>query len=478
MLVLSLFCVHKAWAGVWLYQGERAFKEKRYERARSFFEEAKRINPWDNRLNYRLGQAEWQLAFRTKDKDGFERAGLYFQNMAQALPFYGRAWLYLGLSELARERLSDDGLQPSEWQGIKKYFFMALEKEPGSAWTAYHFGESFLSQDHFLSEEEKEMAFSQMRRAMALGPRRPSSPFLGKPSEFLKQGLSFVWEHFRDFDLLRTMVPSDPSSYRYFLDFLSERSLWKYRESVEPESLNLQKAFYERECQRGEEALSRKEFKRAFWAFRKAFWMRSWSYPKAKAGILIAEQAMGELPEGPHPLWKEDYRKTLRTILTEEDDPIGDFLLRKLGPVVQSAGDDELETLYRRRLQGLPAAQEKIPLPPKLKYDASAWWGDKANPTLTLNLPPGRATLRLFLRRSSVTEPKMNEGGYVILRLNGRPVKGIFVNQAEWREIRLTIETSGGKRWLKADLLNGVKDEAGQVVPLVKYGPVEVRFTQ
>ena len=462
-LVLFFFCIQKAWAGLSFYQGERAFKAQHYEQALFYFQKAVKQDPSNPRLIYDLGQAEWRRALSTKNERGFERASLHFRKLTRLLPFYGRGWLYLGLSELARERLSEDGVQPSEWREIKDLFIQARQKEPGSLWISYHVGESYLSQWGLLTEAERKMAFDQMRRAMAPRPQGPSSPFLDKPSTFLRQGLPFLWKQFGDFDLLRSMVPRDSSSYRYFLDFLSERNLWNYREIIEPDYFGIQKTAYERECQRGEEALSRKEFKRAFWAFRKAFWMRSWSYPKAKAGILVAQMAMGKLPEGLHPLWKEDYHKTLRSILTDEDDPVGEFLLRKLGPVVQKAGDKELMALYRRRLEGLPPGPEKISSPPKLKYAAKAWWG-RGRSTLTLDLPPGKVRIHIFVKLDSSSAGRP---AYLTLFLNNKPLKGVYVARSYWREVVLETQTAGGRRWLQA-----------APAPAVELGPVEVHSTR
>ena len=64
---------------------------------------------------------------------------------------------------------------------------------------------------------------------------------------------------------------------------------------------------------------------------------------------------------------------------------------------------------------------------------------------IRLNLRPGPVTLRLAVRGH----------GFILIRLSEREVASAYVKSSEWRPVPVKIRTSGGKRWLVAELVNG-----------------------
>ncbi len=439
ILAAALFflCLQKSWAGALFYEGQGAFKRQDWVRAVPAFKKAEKWDSKNPELAYLLGQTALKLGRQRKEKGWLELARSRFEKVTAGLPYFGRAWLYRGLVQIALKEQNRETLN---------FFLQAREKEPGNAWVAYAIGVNFLQQDSLLSDEDRKMAVSEIKRSIRLSSQKASSQFLEKPSPFLKPALTFLWGRSRDFSLLESVVPVDRASYRSFLEWMDQNGLWKYRDRIFSVYLKLQREAYEFQCRRGEELLKKGKYKKAYWAFRKAFWMRNWSWLRAEAGILLAEKAMGQWPEGMHPLWKEDVQKTLEKISEEEDEDLGT-------PGV------EWKSVMSQTRQGTGPNRLPEKGPVRDLYPAKEWWGKgftssqmehKGRMIMGIDLRPGLARLRLNLRARG-----RGQGAYGLVSLNDREIGGAYMAPGQERWVKIEVPTGGGKRWLQIDFLNG-----------------------
>ncbi len=239
ILAAGLFFItaQRAWAGISFYSGTVAFKAQNYQEAVSFFRTSEKWDSGNPRLFYELGRSAFLQGMKTGEEDWLKQSHLSFEKLADRLPDYGRTYAYLGFIYLTLQKRSENGLNLQEWNEIKQLFYKALEKEPGSAWIAYMTGRHFLAHAKFLSLEERQMALTQLKRSVTIFPPRR----FHQASPYLKSVLSFLWNRFRDFSLLKKLTPLDPPSYRRFLEFLEQEGLWHYREEVYETYVSLKK---------------------------------------------------------------------------------------------------------------------------------------------------------------------------------------------------------------------------------------------
>ena len=505
---------------MWLYETQRALERRDPKRALRAAERAKGWDLGNPRLIYLRGKAAWEQGSAEKEKIGFEKAKSEFEKLTRQLPFYGRAWLYLGLAELGLGEQSEDGVTPAEFQGIKKIFERALEKEPANAWMAYTVGTRLLTYYSQLSELEKEQAFEMIKKSAGIHSRL-------RPSFYLRSALSFVWNRFHDFSLLERITPLEYVSYKSLIDFVDEKGLWRYRNEVYPVYLRLSRTAYDATCEEGEGLLKRKHWMRAFQTFQTAFWIDK-SLMRARAGMMVAEAARGKFS-------KED-EKPLREIL-EYKEKLGD-MFSLMGPLINRANSLYLKGIYALRRgdwvearQGLersfadsplgryflavtyvnlgekkrardllesvlreenpdlrellllaesesplrPEAAAKIEQTASLRLGREGWWGKgekrgllkrKNAMKMGINLKPGRVKFRIAMR--GIPDSR-GDYGYVLVRLKPNVMGGAYVSNSAWSVFSFEAETEGGKRVLEADLLNDG--------PAVELGPVRIVYS-
>jgi hypothetical protein len=379
LLPLLFLCVKGAWADVSFYRGRQAFAHKDLSRAASFFEEARKWDPGNPGLIYFAGMNALEGGKRSNQKTMLEAAFANFDRLSREIPFYSRGWLYRGLSLEALSEPSEKTLSEERWKEIKISFEKAVELEPQNAWIHLMAGMGWLRHDSLLTTDEKEKALGSLYQSVRI--RRPQTvwPYLDKPSPYLKPTLHFLWYRYGDLKLLERLTPSDFSSSRVLLELLYEEKLWKSYADVYGTYLNIQGEAYEKEYRKGRDYLAEGHPSLAYWAFRKAFWMRSWSYPQAKAGILAAQHALGELKWEEHELFKETPVQALRAILEDEDE-FDDSLLPYLKPVVEETEDVYLRGVYAFRTRDYEPAKKffetAIPESPQgRRYLAISQWG-------------------------------------------------------------------------------------------------------
>ncbi|HXV27532.1 MAG TPA: hypothetical protein VD913_01065 [bacterium] len=534
-LLLCLFSLQRAWAGVWIYQGERAFKDKNFVAA---FNELQKAEPWDQnnpRLNLLFGESAWHLGVREKDAQWFKKSRSYLQPLTQQLPYFGRGWLYLALSRLGYEDQSVDGVTFAEWNEIKPFLENALQGEPTSPLILYLIGLKYLTYSEYLEAHEKELAMKRIKKSLSLH-------YPGQVSPYLDPALQFLWARFHDFEILKQITPTDLPSSTALLLFTEKRGLWENRDEVYAVFLHLTGEAYNQLTTRGEQLLLEGKNEKAWFEFQKAFWIQV--HPvRARAGMLIARYRMNRLPE--------DYETVLKDILEEEEQGSLGNLWRPLGAVVDASGNAYLRGLYGVRENDWEqacksfsqAAYDKASLflrqyqtvcllksgekeqafkviqsilaeeGPDLrelyllkerdtpfreeidrKIEATAtvyqsnlhWWRkgwvssnrlDRRDQIgMLVNLKPGKVRFLLWAR----TLPGDGEYGYLLVRLwdgiRDRLLGTAYLNHYDWKKIAITTETTGGKRWFDIELFNGAPSDEQQTGPAIELGPLEVEY--
>lgn len=282
---LCLLSFQKAWAGLWFYEGQRAFKQENFREAARDFQKSLKGDRTEPHTLYFLGQSAWHLGVQRKEKVWLETAELFLKQFTREIPDYGRAWLYLALVRLALEQQSADKVTVAEWKKeIQPLFEAAYRREPASAWINFMTGKALLSYSPFLSEGERKRAFERIKKSTALH-------YPDQPSPYLRPALSFLWNQFSDFGLLKEITPRDTYSYYPLIEFAEQKGLRAQRDEVYPEFLRVTQEAYESQCLKAQRYLEKGFTRRAFVEFQKAFWIDKKAL-RAKTGMLIAQEKM------------------------------------------------------------------------------------------------------------------------------------------------------------------------------------------
>ena len=524
-LALCLFSLKQSWAGVGMDRGKMAFGHKDYPHAVSVLERALKWDPKNPELLYWAGLASWTQGKKTNQLPWFSKSTRTFRKLTGELPYDGRGRLYLGLSRLAEERASRDGVTLSEWFEIKKLLLEALEKEPGSSWMASTVGTNLLSQNQFLVPEEREEAFRLLQKSVSIHR-------VGVASPYLKPVLSHLWQGFPLFKFLRDLTPRDYESYQVLLDFMDHRGLWEYREEIFSEFLTIRRERVNELCLSGQTGLEKNARASAARMFQRATWVDPTS-SKAKAGLLASQEKRDPQPsEAAH---------TLQKILEDEDEEL-ETLLPYLGPLVDRSRDPYLRGLYAVRRKAFPAARraleevsadrkflrrylalayrqtqdkemaarvlepallekdpdlrdllllekadpdlqteifQKIKSVATVSLPPTAWRGKnfkngmlqpKEKAGVVVNIPPGKRVFRFRLRWVA---SEKGTGGYLIFRLRDRAAGSAYVDHEDWREHVIEVQTAGGKCWLEAESYRDGENEAVRA-GAVSMGGVEI----
>jgi hypothetical protein len=418
---LIFLCAQKTAAGIFFEAGRHAYQEKRYGEALSLMDRSLRWNFRDPGALYVAGQSSWKLAQNEEDEPLLEKAGSYFEALAADLPFYGRAWLYLGFVKLEKEKKGGK-ISPAFWEKeIKPLFQKAARYEPGSAWVSYKVASTFLKEAPSLTAADQNGLMEKLRQASHLNSKA-----------YLKPSLSVLWERFGDFRLLELLVPENFSAYRLWLEWIAEKNLWEHAEPVFRRYLEVQRKEYGEICALGEASLATADYSMAIRHFERAYWIQS-RWTRARAGLLKVYESIGEIPE--------KYRSWENEIKAQDE-------------------------------------KREIDAPTVLR-PAKAWWNKKGNSVIgpkektgvLLKFLPGAKELSIALR----SFPDGNGVyGFVLFRAAGEIVGFRYVNAVVWEKVKVPIEAKGGPVWLEAELLN-LPPPAGSRKAVVQLGDVEVR---
>ena len=440
--LMLLWCFQQGWAGVLIQKGS--------------LEAAYAIDPRNPEVLFKLGKDSLKAQNPS--------ARNLFEQFLDIRPNSGEGWFYLGLAAKSEEGSTQ----------AHSFFDRALEVSSGDAWLSYHIGKELLESRDVRKSEDNLKAIRLIQESIALHQPNRFSPFVPKGSPFLKPALELLWKETEDLSVLKQIVPEEIGSYLVFIHFLKGEQLWKEYALIYPKFLKIQAQTYDKLCRAGDAFLQKGAAYQALKMYRKAFWIRSWSYVRAKAGVLVAQEQMETLDWDNESFLKEKPRETLRKVLTEKDEAI-ETLLPMLKPLVEHSGSDELQSLYQKRIEGI---SEQV-LWSEEVYAPSSWWGPKVQaPVLNqtgwlsrpVSFPKGKSLIEIDLRSFP---DRHGNYGYVLIRLNEKVMQGIYVNHSNWQKFTIPVETNGGKRSLKVDLINGAKGQARG--PVVEIGSMQIK---
>ncbi|MDD5217210.1 MAG: hypothetical protein PHN49_04810 [Candidatus Omnitrophica bacterium] len=525
-MALCFLSIREAIAGVWYYQGMQATYQGELTKSLLLLECAKHWGDDDLHILYPLAQCRWFLGVKNKDALLIEQALDEFEKITREYPWYGRAWLYLAEGRIYLKDMTGTKLTAPEWTEALRWVGKASRLEPGSAWVAYHVGVVLLSHPEYRDPSTVGNALAAFRKASKLVPRI-----------YLAPSLAYLWKRSGNFEWLLKITPRDYKSFKILQKFLDKNHLWCYRPFLDAALREFKADLYEASCREADQYWVHNNYRRAYKAYRRAFWADQVS-SRARVGMMIAHEALyGKIN------W--DYRKVLEEIFEREEDiqDIVDFL-PYMNPIVNRVKDpyilglysyhrgrwqetiDELETAtagkkYRRRylarayaeagqrdkaLEVLkPAMDEENPdlrelillsewlpsrksqIDDKIKKMTKRYYSDKnwrsRNPDpvtldrngtvgMEVNLKPGWSSFSIPMR--GVASGK-GYYGYVLARIGRDLVMSFYVDSTRWERKSFDIFTTGGKRWLSLELINGTEGPSPEKGPVTKVGMAAVQ---
>lgn len=521
VFVFFLIALEKAWAGLWLYQSQEAFQAGDYYQAKLLSERALLWDEDNPAVLLQAAKSNWYDGTKQKDSAALREGERLFLRLIQELPFYGKGWLYAGLSKLAYTSLEGEKLTEPQWREVQHLLEEGYRREPGNSWMAYVAGLHFLAYSDFLNGESQKKALSMLETSVGI-----------LPSRYLEPALNYLWEHFSDFGLLERMTPREYDSYRRLAEFLRKKNLWSYAEDVYETYFDLQSDSYTALCRKGDDYLTKGNAHDALKAYEEAFWTiqtRVW----AKAGVLASEIQLKS--------WPKEYERTLTEILEDEEEPVG-HLLGYLESAVDKVHDPYLKGLFQFRRGEYQQAAESLGgirggkfrdrylaqslseigakqvairvLVPYLEYEevdlrdllvlkkideqhqeeiakkikqvytpfrrAQSWWGKgfqegrldhRGKVGMVVNLMPGRSRIEFNVRGEPAPD---GLSGFLIFRLQNRVIGFLYADDYEMKTFGVEISTSGGRRWLEAELYNGADENSSVKKPVVELGDLRI----
>lgn len=308
--ILLLFCLQKAWAGIWIYRAEGAFSRGNFTRAQEFVNRLEAFDPANPYPLYLSGKNIWNAKDKIRDPKIFCETKKRLEKMTYLVPNYGRGWLYLGLNTLECEKASSDGLTAQAWNQIVAELKKAHAKEPASGWIAYTVGSSMLSQSSFLSAAEKQEAVSLIRRSLSIRYENQDSPYL-------TSALETLWNQFHDFHILMDIIPEDAFSYDRLIKFVEKKQLWKDYVALYAQFHDMRQKTYRGLCEKADNFLERGDHQAAYSNFQRAFWLDPYLM-RARAGMLVSRNHSKKFTA------KET--EWLQTILGQEEQDVSSYL--------------------------------------------------------------------------------------------------------------------------------------------------------
>lgn len=505
-LVLIFLSVPRAWAGIKQYQAKMYMLDGDIRPAIEKLEQSLDLAPNDPSALYALGEAAWKLGLQERKAAWIKYAEKHFERLTQIVPFYGRGWLYLGLSRLYlyRHQSASD-----RWKEALAHLQRAYELEPGSAWMAYTSSTAVLSFDPEIPEKERLAAWRSLRQSVEI-----------LPEQYLKPALQFVWNKYRDTEKLIEITPETFEAHKILIEFINARNVQKGIAAVYQLYFDYKNEAVEKLCFEGNYFYKQHEDRRALEVFEEAYWADPQALC-AQAGRLAVRERLNSLPK--------DYRKQIETFLLNDHGATSSEDLNKLKEVSYLARDPLLMGLWTYRkgeneqawsyfknismkdkendLRRVwadvlfktgriseaktvlrPIFSEEKPdirdfllwqnLEPDQKSETDllieqhspplrsfqAWWGPsseqglldaKEKAGMVIQLRPGRQSIEFSLKRLDSLEAE----ALILIRLKDVYLGMISIPPGEDKSFSAEVETAGGRKWLEAEFLNGFQKE-------------------
>jgi len=221
------------------YQAE---KVEENEKKLEILDEANKIYPLNDQVNYSLGKANLDMGLErlSSPKESelyFRKASENFRGSIRLNPASSFSHFYFAQS-LFNLSLFSNSSDSSFYEEYKK----AAELTSQNTQIFYEVGKTYLSLWSLLSDEERTYTLDLVKKI-----------FEGKNKERIFSLLN-VWElNVEDFKVLEQLLPQDSAVYRLYADFLGEKAIFieqRQRSLAKAESIEFEEA--KAECQAGE----------------------------------------------------------------------------------------------------------------------------------------------------------------------------------------------------------------------------------
>lgn len=521
--------LQKTVSGFAFYQAVRFERQDKTEQAIRAFEKANALSFQRNpSVLYEGGKVLLEAPFNKAQN--LKKAESYFSKMTFLSPYFGKAWLYLAWAKWKKVKQDGRELTRMEQKEISSYLEKAHQFEPGNSWLNFMAAKILLSQEAVTKKQEL-WASQLLRNAV----KPPSS---NQPSPYLESSLDLLWEKYKQTRYLKDLTPKEAFSYGVLSRFFEQNHLWKERAEIEGSAASLRSMNYQEHCIRGEKLLQEGFSQRAYDEFQTAYWLNNthpWAragmiaskdwpnhLPETKneqlKKILEDEESnQGSIlfyleksvRQTADPYLKGLFASRVKDYSSAVDElqqvdlsryPYAKRHLAKaywelnlkrkarsvLNASVQEKSPD-LRELYILKDWGIPNEEDvdaKIEMVFTRKVSQDQWFlensrssilNQKENRGAYLNLKPGNCVLRVMMKSA----PDFSgNNAYVRFRLwNGsayRSVGEFYINQEDWGAYQLLISTSGGWRFLQAELVNGATATSRAKGPVLELGAIDV----
>ncbi|OGW82994.1 MAG: hypothetical protein A2Z83_01325 [Omnitrophica bacterium GWA2_52_8] len=518
-IFLMLVTLQDAYTGYYLHQGGVLYEAKQWEKAAGFLGRLSAERAKADPLFLDLwAQTQLQIARDEKNPERMYRAYEGFEKLKTKQPLLGRARLNSGAVLAEYYGMKRQAIPPAKLEVIRQDLSAAEKLEPGSAWVACQAGQELLQSAGTNEPAVRTQGIALIQKCIRIHFSNPEYPYLDPGSRYLNAALSALWRATKDIEQIIKLTPPNRASYKILLGFLMSEGLWESYERVYGQYLLWVREDYETYCRLGEDYLMKDEYRKSFESFRKAFWIQDWSYVRAKAGILAAQQGLKVRDVWVHPAFA-DTNKIIHDILETADEDVAD-LIPRLYRIADQSKDPYPQGLFDYRMKRYESAARLLEKsgdnnPRKRYYLASAYWEsgakDKAiaalSPVLEEKTPDLRDLellsswdpvnrdrihqLQLSQRTVAVqssgwwqqpvspsdektgqrwihglnlrggrTEARLlthpqGENAVLVVSINNKPAGAFYLKAGRPRLIEFSWESTGGKAWLSADLMKG-----------------------
>jgi len=516
--------VQEGWASFSLFQAQNALRQENRLLAIQFLQKIETHKRRHPRVLDLLAENSYELGLQTGQIEYFQESLKNAQLLSDGYPYYSRGWYYRAVSAMQLYALSGAEIADEQWESRVAELKQALALEPESAWLCYRVGTALLQNAKNLSKEEQQEAIQYLEKSMSIH-------YVYETSRYLTASLATLWQTFRDFDLLISLVPKDGFAYEEFMRFLRDQKLWREYHFLYPLNQIVVKRTYDTLCFEGEKLLQEGKRARAAAIFRRAYWLDPTKY-RARAGLWVTEPAfIASIPYGDR--WLQEmfeqegenlsfYIPMIRKELSRSQGPyarglflqhagdlsiamtlfervhdydLSPFSRRHIAKMIWDAGDHRQALDLMMPKLGDPVADIRDLLlleawiPAKAKeirqvidrfaqtsYPAEAWTQLKDGGLgISLHLKPGRSRILVPMRVSHDARKKV---GVIQFHLwdtyLGKQVGQSYVKDSSWRTYPMTVDTSGGRRWLEVVAVDG--SDAATIVSAIDFGGVQVVF--
>lgn len=500
--ILFLWAATQAWAGIAYQHGQAALQNKDSHLAQSYFEEAARRGFKFPELYAEHAHTVYLNAMQSKKAEDLKRALMLFQKAHKELPLKGKYLVYEARLQLELLRLNQK-LNQSSWQEVKVLLTKAYDLKGSNLWIPFQVAKVYLSHIPFLNEAEIKWAYTQLK-----------NPCLILPGYYLEPALEFLNSRNVSAAWMNEWLPKNYKVYRLAVEAFERMQAWDYWQTLYPDYLLLEKreaasklaqaqswiaegyvekvqpflkrsfiehpdevsfVIYEKLIQYQMKQLGRSEKTQLEKSLREFLQKDGMAKPFDHFAKTFVHYSQDKLLQALYAYRTEDYEGAVKSFaLAQNNDSDIRFMyamsLIKTGQkdmavtVLKKTLEDEYSDIDLKNLDlleqlrpDLSAEIEAFKKENVVHYrPASAWAHENGHlrhgtqQGTVISVEPGKSWLFFSVRKQTGVQGDI----FVVLRLHNRYVTSFWIQDNEWRPIRVPLQTEGGRFWLALDVMS------------------------